>query len=249
MTTPPRAATRRPVPDTFFGGRMRGAYLLDLEVVAVDKLAEHVRSVTVASSDLVGFEYLPGQDLMIEFPGEQRPVHRRYTIRRADPGAGTAVLEMELHAGGGRATTWAARATVGDRLRAMGPRGAITLRSGTSPSVFVGDDSAMPAVFALLDALPPGTAATAVLVTPHGAGSRPAPAPDPMTSIVWADEDRLPEVLGGLSPGARAYVFGERGLVGRAVELLGGPDPERIAAKAYWRRDQANAAHGEPLGE
>ena len=46
-------------------------------------------------------------------------------------------------------------------------------QTATSHLVVV-DDSAMPAAFALLDALPADTAATALLVTSHGVKSRPA---------------------------------------------------------------------------
>ena len=130
MSTQGIIPTRRPVPDTLFGGRLRGSYLLDLEVVDVRDLAPHVRSVTVASSDLVGFEYAPGQDLMIEFPDGAGSVRRRYTIRHADSAAGLAELEFELYDGIGPATLWAAHAEPGDRLEAIGPRGRIALRTG-----------------------------------------------------------------------------------------------------------------------
>jgi hypothetical protein len=64
----PRVSTRRPVPDEMFNGRLKGSYLLDLEVVGVDELAPHVRLITMASSDLVGFEHTPGQDLCSSSP-------------------------------------------------------------------------------------------------------------------------------------------------------------------------------------
>jgi NADPH-dependent ferric siderophore reductase len=48
--------------------------------------------------------------------------------------------------------------------------------------------------------------------------------------------------------GTAAYLFGERQLVRTAEELLiaGGLERDAIASKAYWRRDQPNASHGEP---
>jgi hypothetical protein len=60
MSELPPVSTRRPVPDHMFGGRLRGSYLLDLKVVGVDEVGPHVRRITMASSDLVGFEYTPG---------------------------------------------------------------------------------------------------------------------------------------------------------------------------------------------
>jgi len=35
MSADSRISTRRPVPDNLFGGRLRGAYLLDLEVIDI----------------------------------------------------------------------------------------------------------------------------------------------------------------------------------------------------------------------
>ena len=250
MSTQGIIPTRRPVPDTLFGGRLRGSYLLDLEVVDVRDLASHVRSVTVASSDLVGFEYAPGQDLMIEFPAGAGSVRGRYTIRHADSAAGMAELEFELYDGIGPATLWAAHAEPGDRLEAIGPRGAIGLRTVATSHVFVADDSAMPAAFAMLEALPPHASAAAVLVTPHGPLSRPGPNGVADMRQLWVTDAQLPEVIAGLDlePPVASYVNGERHLVLRAVELLRSAalDQATIASKAYWRRDQPNAAHGEP---
>jgi NADPH-dependent ferric siderophore reductase len=243
-------STRRPVPDHMFGGRLRGSYLLDLEVVGVDEVAPHVRLITMASSDLVGFEYTPGQDLMFEFPDGDRALRRRYTIRRLDPAEGIADFEIEIHDGRGPATGWAAKAERGEHLEAIGPRGGISLRPTATSHLFVVDDSAMPAAFVMLEALPADTPATALLVTSHGAKSRPASADAPATSLVWLDRAEMLEMLSDLHPaaGTAAYLFGERHLVRTAGELLvaGGLDRDAVASKAYWRRDQPNASHGEP---
>jgi len=243
-------STRRPVPDDMFGGRLKGSYLLDLEVVGIDDVATHVRLITMASSDLVGFEYTPGQDLLFEFPDGDRARRRRNTIRRSDPAEGTADFEIEIHDGRGPATRWAANAKPGEHLEAIGPRGAISLRPTATSHLLVVDDSAMPAAFALLEALPPDTPATAVLVTSHGANSRPASAEAPATSLVWLDRAAMIEMLSDLhpAPGTAAYLFGERLLIRTAEELLvaGGLDRDAVASKAYWREDQANASHGEP---
>jgi NADPH-dependent ferric siderophore reductase len=188
-------STRRPVPDHMFNGRLKGSYLLDLEVVGVDEVAPHVRLIAMASSDLVGFEYAPGQDLLFEFPHGDRTLRRRYTIRRSDPAAGIADFEIEIHDGRGPATRWAAKAELGEHLEAIGPRGGISLRPTATSHLFVVDDSAMPAAFALLEALPADTPATALLMTSHGAKSRPGPTGPPATSIVWLDRAEMLERL------------------------------------------------------
>ena len=250
MSEWPPVSTRRPVPDDMFGGRLKGSYLLDLEVVGVDEVAPNVRLITMGSSDLVGFDYTPGQDLLFEFPDGDLTLRRRYTIRRLDPAAGIADFEIEIHDGRGPATRWAAKAELGEHLEAIGPRGGISLRPTATSHLFVVDDSAMPAAFALLEALPPDTPATALLVTSHGAMSRPAPTGAAATSLVWLDQAEMLEMLNDLDPaaGTAAYVLGERHLVRTAEELLvaAGLDRDAVATKAYWRRDEPNASHGEP---
>jgi NADPH-dependent ferric siderophore reductase len=233
-----------------FGGRLRGSYFLDLEVVGVDEMAPHVRLITMASSDLVGFEYTPGQDLLFEFPDGDRSLRRRYTIRRSDLVEGIADFEIEIHDGRGPATRWAAKAELGEHLEAIGPRGGISVRPTATSHLFVVDDSAMPAAFVLLGALPADTPATALLVTSHGAMSRPVPAVAPAISLVWVDRGEILDALGDLHPadGTAAYLLGERHLVRTAEELLvaSGLDRDAVASKAYWRLDKPNASHGEP---
>jgi NADPH-dependent ferric siderophore reductase len=189
MYKPRPVATRRPVPDDLFGGHLKGSYLLDLEVIGVEEIAEHVRLLTVTSSDLVGFEYAPGQDILFEFPDGDRTQRRRYTIRRLDSLEGTADFEFEMHNGSGPATRWAAKAQVCQRLEAIGPRGAVKVRAEATTHLFVVDDAAMPAAFAVLDALPANMSAIALLVTSHGAKSRPTVAGNPETSLLWLDHE------------------------------------------------------------
>lgn len=245
-------ATRRPVPADLYGGRLRGAFLLNLEVVGLSEASPHVRVVTVGSSDLIGFEYVPGQDLMIEFPVGGNMARRRYTIRRADATAGTVDLEFELYPDAGPAGQWARRASVGDHLDAIGPRGSTAARPDRELHVFVADDSSMPTAFAIIDALPADAQATALLVTPHGEGSRPGPTRTAGVALHWVEA--LPAAatpfLGPLDDAA-GYVLGERQLVRDGVLLLrGAGTPESaLSSKAYWRRDQANLPHGEPAGD
>ena len=242
---------RRPLEDLRQGGRLLGTQHLDLEVVDTDYVAGHLRSLLVFSPDLFGFEYLPGQDLMVELSDGDRTVHRRYTIRRGHPGAGMVELEIDLHTGCGVAAQWAAGVEGGSHFRAIGPKGTITIQPEALSHLFVADDSAMPAAFAMLEALPRDTSATAVLVTPRGPTSRPGPNSQAKTRLLWMHEADVPDVIAGwpLKPGTAAYVNGERSLVLRTVDLLldAGLNRYQLAAKAYWRRDQPNAPHGEPL--
>jgi hypothetical protein len=124
------------------------------------------------------------------------------------------------------------------------------MRPTATSHLLIVDDSAMPAAFVMLEALPADTPCTALLVTSHGTKSRPAPASAPATCLVWLDQPGMLEMLSDLHPatGTAAYLFGERHLVRTAEELLvaGGLDRDNMASKAYWRRDQPNASHSEP---
>ena len=250
MSKPRPVATRRPVPEDLFGGHLKGSFLLDLEVIGIEEIAEHVRLLSLASSDLVGFEYTPGQDLLFEFPDGERTLRRRYTIRRLDSLEGHADFEIEMHDGMGPATRWAAQAKVGERLEAIGPRGAVVLRSSATTHLFVVDDSAMPFAFAMIDALPSNISAIALLVTSHGASSRPTVAGRPGTSLIWMDQREIVHELNDLyiPTDSTVYIFGEHQLVRKLEKLLvaDGIDRHSVVSKAYWRRDQPNASHGEP---
>jgi NADPH-dependent ferric siderophore reductase len=250
MAPSPFTATRRPVPDDLFGGRLKGAYLLDLEVVAVDDVTPTTRAITFASPDLVDFGYLPGQDLMMTFPAGDRTARRRYTVRSNDPAAGTAVVEFVVH-GHGPASDWAGAARPGDRIEAIGPRGTIALAADAVNHLFIGDESAVPATFIMLEALPATATATAILEVDDPASERPAPTTAASISVQWVATGAIPAAIAGLHLPAgpsHAYVHGEAAMVRAARQALAdiGLTAESISTKAYWRHDQANADHGEP---
>jgi NADPH-dependent ferric siderophore reductase len=250
MSQSPPLATRRPVPADLFGGRLKDALLLDLEVVAVDDVGPRIRAITFASSDLVDFGYEPGQDLMMSFPLADRIARRRYTIRRSDPIAGTAVVEFVIH-GNGPASDWAEAVGPGDRIEAIGPRGTILLRAETDHHIFVADDSAVPATFAMAEALPAGAAATMILEVDEPEADRPTPATAATASLRWVGLGGVPAAIGTLEMAAahtHAYVHGEASMVRAARQALtdAGLSADAVSTKAYWRSDQPNADHGEP---
>lgn len=246
----PLPARRRPVPADLFGGRLAGCFLLDLEVSRITEPRPGMRALTFTSPDLVGFESQPGQDVMFEVPGSPG-IRRRYTIRRADPAAGTLDIEVVLH-GDGPFASWAAGAAVGDRIDGIGPRGVVTLRDDAFHHLFVADTSAIPFTFAMLEALPAGGLATAIIVTESSAtaSDEPAVPAGAAVDVRWVTPLDLADRLASaeLPHPTAAYVNGERRLVRHVVELLAarGVAADAIASKAYWRHDGANQPHGEP---
>ncbi len=239
-------------------GRLADIPSWTLEVVAVVDISPSMRLARFAGPGLDGLTYLAGQDLMITFPGEGA-TRRRYTIRRADLGAGTVDVCFALH-GTGPATRWIEAAGPGDRLEALGPRGNVVLADGVDWHVFVGDDSAVPAVLAMVEALPPGATAHAKLEVDGSADEQEhVPPPGAAVEIEWLHRaDQLPgrttllrDALAAYElPSGRGHVYlaGEVGAVfGMRDDLLSrGLTADAIDPKAYWSIGKGNLGHGEP---
>jgi NADPH-dependent ferric siderophore reductase len=237
--------------------------LLNLRVETITDSGTATRTLRLAGDELAGFGYQPGQDLMIlADTSGGRIIRRRYTIRRLDRAARTVDLQVVTDTDGPGAA-WALALKVGDPVEAIGPRGKITIVPGADWYLFIGDDVALPAMSAMVEALPAGT--RAVMIT-EAADQADRMSPEPPAGVdltqIWMFRHaggRAPGEAEGLLSGARnvelpdgpghAYVFGEAGVVSAVAGALRerGLAAERISAKAYWGRGRANASHGEPL--
>jgi len=241
--------------------RMPDVSLLRLRVVEIADTGTATRQLRLAGDDLAGFGYAPGQDLMIVVDtADGRIIRRRYSIRRVD----TTENAVDLHVitdTTGPGARWARALRVGDEVEAIGPRGKITLAEGVDWHLFLGDDVAVPAISAMVEALPEGGRAIVVADIVSSAdetkidprhpvdvdwtwrhrGHNPAGDPTPLLSA--AADLNLPAGVG------HAYVFAEAAVVNMCRDKLAerGFAPERISPKAYWGRGRANASHGEPL--
>ncbi len=89
-------------------------------------------------------------------------INRRYTIRRIDRDATTVDLEIVVH-GEGPGARWASSARPGAEITAIGPRGRIVVAHDADWHLFAADESGVPATLAMLEALPHGTPAVALL--------------------------------------------------------------------------------------
>ena len=239
-------------------GPLASTTRLDLEVVDSARLTPHMQRLRLTAPQLDGFGHLPGQDVMLLVAAEgNRPVRRRYTIRRLDPVDRLLTLDIVLH-GDGPGERWVRSARSGDRIEGIGPRGKITTSATADWHLFIGDESALPATFAMTEALPPDRPATVVLEIPGESDEQDpagtgivriswlhrmgAPAGDPSALAAEAAEVELPPGRG------HAYLFGEATVVSRLREVLAGRGlgQDQMSPKAYWGRGRANASHGEP---
>ena len=147
-------------------GPLASTTRLDFEVVDSARLTPHMQRLRLTAPQLDGFGYLPGQDVMLLVAAEgNRPVRRRYTIRQLDAAARLLTLDIVLH-GDGPGERWVRSARSGDKIEGIGPRGKITTSATADWHLFIGDESALPATFAMTEALPPDRPATLVLEIP-----------------------------------------------------------------------------------
>jgi NADPH-dependent ferric siderophore reductase len=229
-----------------------------LRVVAATEIAPRVRRISFTGDDLARFRYVAGQDLMFSIPVGDNPIRRRYTIRRFDPDRAVVDVDFVIH-GDGPAARWAAGAEAGATIDAVGPRGKVVLAADVDWHLFAADESAIPATFAMLEAIGPGVPALAFIEV---GGPVDVQEPGPYVAdaqIHWvyrgdAEPGTSPvlnDVIAGaaLPPGTGyAYLNGELGTVNtlKATLAARGFAPEHISAKGYWSHGRANAPHGEP---
>ncbi|MGR3872293.1 siderophore-interacting protein [Streptomyces graminifolii] len=191
-----------------------------------------------------------------ELPDDVRAVMRSYTLRglRRDPDE--IDIDFVLHEPAGPASRWASRAGAGDRVVLLGPavadNRAIRFRPPEDADLVVvwGDETAVPAASAILEALPAGVRARVWLEVQH-AGDVQELATDADTEVTWLVRDDQgvegsPMALGALRaaqlpPAERPYVWiaGESGQVKVLRRHFAGErgiDRRRVTFVGYWRR-------------
>ncbi|MFV0135854.1 siderophore-interacting protein [Streptomyces sp. HMX87] len=204
-----------------------------------------------------------------ELPDDVRAVMRSYTLRslrRDDHGRTTEIdIDFVLHGvepgaaiEAGPASRWAARAAAGDRVLVLGPaiadNRAIRFRppEDTDLVVIWGDETAVPAATAVVEALPPGTRARVWLEVPHAEDVQELTTTAD-AEITWLVRDAAPDRAEGsplaldairsaeLPAAQRPYVWmaGESGCVKQLRRHFVGErgiDRRRVTFVGYWRR-------------
>ncbi|WP_197373739.1 siderophore-interacting protein [Mycolicibacterium baixiangningiae] len=93
-------------------------------------------------------------DSFTVLPPEKRPVVRTYTVRKVDPDRGEVTIDFVVHGEHGVAGPWAASAQPGQPAYLMGPSGAYSPDPAADWHLIAGDEAALPAISAVLEALP-----------------------------------------------------------------------------------------------
>ncbi|GAB3017245.1 siderophore-interacting protein [Nocardioides flavus (ex Wang et al. 2016)] len=135
----------------------------------------------------------------MERSAAERGHMRTYTIRdvRGAGAATTLVVDMVLHLEGdlvGPGSTWASRATVGDRIVLLAPRrgfpyGGIEFTPAPGANLLlVGDETAVPAICTVLEQLPADAVGTAFLEVPVAGDVQSVRGPAGV-EVVWLPRD------------------------------------------------------------
>jgi NADPH-dependent ferric siderophore reductase len=93
-------------------------------------------------------------DSFNELSAEQRPTVRTYTVRHVDTGRREVSIDFVVHGEHGVAGPWALAATPGQPAYLTSPNGAYAPDPAADWHLFAGDESAVPAIGAALEALP-----------------------------------------------------------------------------------------------
>jgi NADPH-dependent ferric siderophore reductase len=93
-------------------------------------------------------------DSFRELPPERQPVIRTLTVRSTDPEKREIAIDFVVHGDHGTAGPWAASAHPGRPAYLMGPSGAYAPDPAADWHLLAGDESAVPAIAAALEALP-----------------------------------------------------------------------------------------------
>ncbi len=189
---------------------------------------------------------------------ELQPVRRRYTVRSWDAAAHELAIDFVVHGDEGVAGPWAAAAQPGDVLVLEGPACGYRPDPEAAWHLMLGDESALPAIAASLEALPLGARAVVRLVCDgpeHEVPLAPAAGGDGGVDVVWLHRTGDPSDVELLADATRAVVFpagqvhafvhGEAEEV-RAVRrhLLGDRGLQRsdMSCSPYWRRTMTDEA-------
>jgi len=223
-----------------------------VEVSRVEAISPLYRSVTFQGEALADFVSASFDD-HVKFvldAGGAEPVMRDYTPRRYSHADRELTIEFALH-GDGPAAGWAAQAEPGQRVTIAGPRGSFVIPLDYDWHLFIGDETALPAVARRLEELPAGARAIVLMQIADPADRRRLESAATL-SLQWLDDaEALIAAARALElpPGeGYAWCAGEAGAMAALRRVLvdeKGHDRHAIRAAAYWK--QGVVAHHQNL--
>jgi NADPH-dependent ferric siderophore reductase len=246
----------------------RSPNLRTAEVVRTERVTPHMIRVVLGGDGLADFECGDFTDHYVklqfpvegvdypepfdlakvreEYPREQWPVTRTYTVRRWDPAARELWIDFVYHGDEGVAGPWAANAEPGALLRFAGPGGGYAPGPEADWHLLAGDESALPAIAAAVERLAPGARAV-VFLEVEGPEEEQQLKSAADVAVSWLYRGGAP--VGSLlvdavrayefpAPDVQAFVHGEAGFVReirRYLRFEREVPKERLSISGYWR--------------
>lgn len=240
--------------------RFRG--IRELQVLRAEQLTPGMRRVVLGGPELTGIADGPNLKLLLPrdaatpfclpmrgadgraayAEGQVPPVIRTYSARRVDRAAGELHVDFVIH-GHGIASAWAERAQPGDRVGLAGPGGPSLRPAGFY--LIAGDQSALPAIAAMLEKLPPDARGHALVEIPDAAerqvlrrpagvaltwlvgGGQASPLIEAVESLPWPAGGVFAWIAGESTPTRRLRGYFREGR---------GLDRRQHLAIGYWKR-------------
>ncbi len=242
------------------------------EVVRSVRFRPHVQRITLRSDEFPGFICdvpdqfitfifpLPGGDRKrpsvdrtftweesFRRPPEEQPHARNYTVRNWRPETCEVDVDMILHEGSSIGTDWARLAEPGDALAIWGPRIAFDPPPNLEWLLLFGDDTALPAIGAILEQLGDDVRAHVVIEVDSEADLQPLPENERI-SVAWVYRNgAAPGTVRLLEPAIRslsipdAVCYGWGGGEHRIMNAIGkylrrecGFRPIDVSTVGYW---------------
>lgn len=237
-------------------------------VQRVEDLTPKMRRVVIGGPELDGLEIdepaasvrlllpPPGEETIVmptwtgnqfELPDGERAPIRTFTPRHLDTGRLELTLDIVLHEHGA-ASDWARSVAVDDETAVSGPGRGYDIDTDAGAYLLVGDESAIPAISQLLEAMP-GEMPVQVHVELADPAARPDLPPHPNAAVTWHDQtgddpgaalvaavealDEVPEVVWAAGEAAsvqrlRKHLFDVRGM-----------SRSEVTARGYWKRGRS----------
>lgn len=206
------------------------------------------------------------EELRERLPIELLPSTRTYSIRRFDLEAGQIWIDFVTHGDEGVAGPWAMNAQVGDPVVLVGIGGGYAPDPEADWHLLVGDESAIPAIAAALEAMPTDAVGTVFLEVQNESEQLELTVPDGIevhwvhrgaseagTTTLLFDAVRSLEWREGR---VQVFAHGERGAMKQLRPHLvdeRGLDRTQLSLSAYWaygrREDAFQAEKREPVGQ
>ncbi|MDG4795650.1 siderophore-interacting protein [Micromonospora sp. WMMD1082] len=242
-------------------------------VLATRKLTPRLVRITLTGAELDTFGYdgpdhlvrvflppEPGAELRLPdgadswwpavqaMPAEVRPIVRNYTVRRLDEARREMDIDFVLHGDTGPGSSWAASAAVGDQIGVLSDGAEYAPPPDTVWQLLIGDETALPAIAATVEALPSRIPAVVLLEVGDATDEMPIALPDG-ARLTWLhrgaeaagrSDIALRTLRGSELPVGTPYAFvaGESSMVTSVRRHLvqdRGMAKERVYFCGYWR--------------